>query len=73
MEHTPLHHHPRDGGLRPDCKRCQLEAAAPEMKKLLGQLANEMQVANSMDDRVYPGWFTKRIRRIEKAIAKATK
>jgi hypothetical protein len=32
---TPLHHHPNDGGYYPDCKRCQLNAAAPDMAEAL--------------------------------------
>ncbi len=34
----PLHHHHRDGGLRPGCKRCQLEAAAPDLLEALRNL-----------------------------------
>jgi hypothetical protein len=30
-KHTPFHHHPADGGFRQNCKRCWLDAAAPEL------------------------------------------
>jgi len=28
---TPLHHHPCDGGYYPECARCKLNFAAPEL------------------------------------------
>jgi len=34
-KHTPLHHHFNDGGYHGDCKRCQLEHAAPKLLKAL--------------------------------------
>jgi hypothetical protein len=34
-----LHHHPNDGGHYPNCKRCKLNEAAPEMLDLLQTLA----------------------------------
>ncbi len=67
MEHTLLHHHPRDGGFRPECKRCQLEAAAPELLAALC-MAKGLINANTLLDAGNPANI-----KIEAAIAKATK
>lgn len=41
---TPLHFHPNDGSFYPDCARCRIERAAPELletgKDLLSWLKN---------------------------------
>lgn len=48
-----------------------LIAAAPEMYAFLEQLANEFQVVSCSDSARTGEWFDKRIRRIERKLAKA--
>ena len=64
----PLHHHNRDGGLRPDCKRCQLEAAAPDLLEACEKLLVVAPTLWGADREDWPRIMD----RIEAVIDKAT-
>ena len=42
-KHTPLHTHHADGGYHPNCKRCQLNASAPDLLWYLQELTEAVQ------------------------------
>jgi len=72
---TPEHHHSNDGTFRPECARCKLERAAPELLAAcrVAQLQlSEIRRAVFDSLAVSNGWFEAGLQRLNAAIEKAT-
>jgi hypothetical protein len=67
---TPEHHHANDGTFRPECARCRLERAAPEL--LAACRVAKLQLTDIRQDvfdnqPVSNGWFEAALTRLDSA------
>jgi len=72
---NPEHHHANDGTFRPECARCKLERAAPELLaacRVARLQLTEIRQAVFDSQPVSNGWFEAALDRLELAIKKAT-
>jgi len=72
---NPEHHHANDGTFYPECARCKLERAAPELLaacRVARLQLSEIRQALFDNQPVSNGWFEAVLDRLDLAIEKAT-
>ena len=72
---NPEHHHANDGTFYPECARCKLESAAPELLaacRVARLQLSEIRQAVFDSQSVSNGWFEAALDRLDLAIERAT-